>query len=45
MFREATEDTVLEIPNPVGQSGFTPMAIPKGMTVTTPSLNTLVMIS
>jgi hypothetical protein len=33
MFREATEDTVLDIENPVGQQGSKPMAIPKGMTV------------
>ena len=32
MFREATEDTILEIPN-LGGEGFKPMAVPKGMTV------------
>jgi hypothetical protein len=37
MFREAMEDTILDIPNPVGEAGFKPMAVPKGMTVIDPS--------
>ncbi|KAF8914781.1 cytochrome P450 [Mucidula mucida] len=31
MIREATKDTVLQIPNPLGQDGTTSMAVPKGM--------------
>lgn len=33
MIREATEDTIIRIPNPVGQEGTTTMPIPKGLTV------------
>ncbi len=29
--REAREDTVLQIPNPVGQEGPTDLPVPKGM--------------
>ncbi|KAF8914791.1 cytochrome P450 [Mucidula mucida] len=30
LIREATKDTVLQIPNPLGQDGFTSMPVPKG---------------
>ncbi|KAG6841505.1 hypothetical protein C0991_010363 [Blastosporella zonata] len=33
MIREATEDTVLQIPNPAGQEGTTPFPVPKGVQV------------
>ncbi|KIK06373.1 hypothetical protein K443DRAFT_674356 [Laccaria amethystina LaAM-08-1] len=33
MIREATEDTVLQIPNPVGQEGTTPLPVAKGTQV------------
>ncbi|KAF8068990.1 cytochrome P450 [Lyophyllum atratum] len=33
MLREATEDTVLHLPNPVGQEGTTPLAIQKGTNI------------
>lgn len=33
MIREATKDTVVQIPNPRGQEGTTPMVIPKGVQV------------
>ncbi|KAF8637877.1 hypothetical protein AX17_002500 [Amanita inopinata Kibby_2008] len=34
MIRQAAEDTVLKIQNPVGQDGFTMLSIPKGTIVT-----------
>ncbi|KAG6850123.1 hypothetical protein H0H93_000745 [Arthromyces matolae] len=33
MIREATEDTVLQIPNPPGEDGTTPFPVPKGVQV------------
>ncbi|KAG6829040.1 hypothetical protein H0H87_012773, partial [Tephrocybe sp. NHM501043] len=33
LIREATEDTVLQIPNPPGQDGSTPFPVPKGTQV------------
>lgn len=33
MIREATEDTVVQVPNPLGQDGTTPFPIPKGVQV------------
>lgn len=33
MIREAKEDTILDIPNPVGQEGSTTIPIPKGVQV------------
>ncbi|KAF8914778.1 cytochrome P450 [Mucidula mucida] len=30
LIREATKDTVLQIPNPLGQDGFTSLPVPKG---------------
>lgn len=33
MIREAKEDTVLQIPNPVGQEGTTSLPVPKGVQV------------
>ncbi|KAG6824632.1 hypothetical protein H0H93_001807, partial [Arthromyces matolae] len=30
MMREAVEDTVLNLPNPVGEDGFTPLPVQKG---------------
>ncbi|KAG6917128.1 hypothetical protein DXG01_003794 [Tephrocybe rancida] len=33
LIREATEDTVLQIPNPDGQHGTTPFPVPKGVQV------------
>ncbi|KAG6901989.1 hypothetical protein C0995_005948 [Termitomyces sp. Mi166 len=33
MIREATEDTVLQVPNPPGQEGTTPFPVPKGVQV------------
>ncbi|GLB42782.1 putative cytochrome P450 [Lyophyllum shimeji] len=33
LIREATEDTVLQIPNPPGQEGTTPFPVPKGVQV------------
>jgi len=33
MIREATEDTIIQIPNPRGEEGNTSMAIPKGQVV------------
>jgi len=30
MIREATEDTILQMPNPVGQEGTTPLPVAKG---------------
>jgi hypothetical protein len=33
LFREATEDTVLNIPNPASEQGSKYMAIPKGLMV------------
>ncbi|KAG6898860.1 hypothetical protein C0993_003485, partial [Termitomyces sp. T159_Od127] len=33
LIREATEDTVLQIPNPLGQEGTTPFPVPKGVQV------------
>lgn len=33
LIREATEDTVLQIPNPPGQEGTTPFPVPKGVQI------------
>ncbi|KAG6828824.1 hypothetical protein H0H92_006649 [Tricholoma furcatifolium] len=33
MIREATEDTVLNLPNPVGEEGSTPIAVQKGTNI------------
>lgn len=30
MIREAWEDTVIQVPNPIGQEGSTNVAVPKG---------------
>lgn len=35
MIRESAEDTVLKIPKPVGQEGYTMLPIPKGTLVCT----------